>query len=196
MINLEELAQFTQENFTEVTLEMPGDIGQIKVKVYQTSPPLIWTLTPLMSKPVQPIQPTVEMKLGSGRIQMRPAKESDPEFEKYQLDLEKYRTDSAKYEAEMDALQDAAALVFPLKDVEYPSDLSKPPPSHEYLERTYPEHELLRKAWWLKVVLLSIPSNYAEIQTAIIGMNAGTNPTRVDDIKKNSESTLEEGELE
>ncbi len=66
MINLEELAIKTQENFAEVTLEMPGDIGQIKVKVYQTSPPLIWALTPSVPRPTQP---TVDMKLGSGGTQ-------------------------------------------------------------------------------------------------------------------------------
>lgn len=186
MINLEELAQFTQENFTEVTLEMPGDIGQIKVKVYQTSPPLIWTLTPSVSRPTEP---RIDMKLGSGRIQTRVAKEGDPEFEEYQLGL-------VKYETEMDALQDAAALVFPLKDIEYPEDLSSPPPSHEYLKEVYPSHELLRKAWWLKGTLLAIPANYGIVQTTIIQMNAGTNATRVDDIKKNSEFTSEADESE
>lgn len=175
MIDLEKLAKTTQENFIEVTLKMPEPL---KVKVYQTSPPLIWGLTPSMSRPSMP---KVEMKLGSGRIQMRNAKEGDPEFTEYELSL-------VTYEAEADALQDAAALVFPLKDMRYPKDLSKPPPSHEYLKGIYPKHELLRKAWWLKAVLLCIPDNFTLVQTAIIQLNHGTSATRVDEIKKNSES--------
>lgn len=187
IVNLEKLATAIQENFIEVTLDMPAGIGQLTVRVYQTAPPLTWTLSP---DRLRPMQPKIAMKRASGRFQMRPSKAGDPEFDAYEIDL-------AAYEDETDALQDAAALVIPLKDVEYPKDLSKPPAStHEYLQEEYPTHILLRKAWWLKAILLCIPTNYTKVQTAIIKLNAGTDAGRVDEVKKNSVSTSEENELD
>lgn len=186
-VNLEKLATALQENFIDVPLDMPAGIGQIIVRVYQTSAPLTWTLSPDRARPTQP---KIAMKRASGKFQMRPSKVGDPEFEDYEIDL-------AAYETETDALQDAAALVTPLMDVEYPKDLSEPPAStHEDLREEYPTHILLRKAWWLKAVLLCVPTNYTKIQTAILQLNAGTDAKRVDEIKKNSVSIIEEGALE
>lgn len=169
-INLLELSQ--KEDYETVECSFG------KIKVYHTPEPMIWAIIPGESLPVHP---TVEMKTATGHIQSRLAKLGDKEYEVY-------LAAKSKYDELLNDLQLAARYVFALKEVDYP-DLNEPPSRLKESGLTYPENELLRKKAWLDYTVLSKVSDLSKIQSAMMKLNQGDNPTpdQVDEIKKNSD---------
>jgi hypothetical protein len=129
------------------------------VRVYQVPKPLVWRVKPDRDKPHLPL---IEMKLATGRTQKRAARAGDAEHETYLHDL-------GAWQEEQDDLQSAAGLVWALKDVKYPDDLGQPPGHVSGLD--YPEHELLRKEFWLKATVLARPVNFSRVLSAITEMD-------------------------
>ncbi len=117
-INLLELAQKVQETYTEVKCSFG------LIKVYHIPHQLVWTYK---LDRLEPVMPMVSMKLATGNFQERPIKQGDEEYEQWVLDKQ-------SYDEELNELQNAARYVEALKEVEYPDDMSIPPPiaGHRY----------------------------------------------------------------
>lgn len=86
-----------------------------KLKVFAVPSQIIKGITPETPKPHKPVV-TMEIKVG-GKVkeQVRPVKETDPEWAEYQQQLE-------EWEDERDALQEAVTYCLALKEVEVPAD--------------------------------------------------------------------------
>jgi len=111
-INLLELAQKVQNTYTEVECSFGP------IKVYHIPNQLIWTYKLDRSEPIAPM---VSMKLATGDLQERPIKEGDKGYKQWLLDTRSYNEDLAE-------LQFAARYVEALREIEYPDDMSIPPP--------------------------------------------------------------------
>lgn len=161
------LTEYSAE-YRDVELDGYGE----PVRVYQVPQPLIWGFRP---KRPMPRLPEISMPIATGRVQKRGAREGDPEFAAYQADLEAWHR-------EEDELQSAAALVLALRDVEYPEDMSQPPPwLPGELSEQYPAGDIERKAFWLKATVLSKATNYNRVMAAHAEMSFGAQ--EVDDLK-------------
>lgn len=175
-INLLELAQKIQDTYTEVECSFGP------IKVYYTPNQLVWTYK--LDRP-EPVMPTVSMKLTTGDFQERPIKEGDKGHEKWLLD-------KRSYDEELAGLQIAARYVESLREVEYPDDMSIPPPIVEHRYNSHwPQDEILQKKVWLDYTILAVTSDVEKISNAMIDMAAGEDVTdqEVENIKKNSVST-------
>jgi hypothetical protein len=176
-INLAELANEISERHIDVKCSF----GEIRVNYVPS--PVIWSLKPDWSVP--PV-PQKEMKLATGQTQTAIARENSPEFQEWQQINE-------RWEKEQREIQFAGFYVLAL-DVEYPDDLSSPPPYMvNYTNGNYPENEILRKKIWLDATVRAKTSDIAAIDAALAELKRDelVEAEDVDEVKKNSESTLE-----
>lgn len=176
-INLADLASQTTERYKDVECTF----GEIRV--YHTPEPLIWSLKP--SWYPQPL-PQIEMVLANGQKQRRSAKQGDSEYREWQQE-------NSRWEQEKSEIQTAGRYVIALQDVEYPTDLSSPPPFvsgilNGILNGNYPANELLRKKVWLDATVLARASDLAKIMAAMMELGGAETVTDedVDDVKKSS----------
>lgn len=174
-INLLELAQKVQDTFTEVECSFGP------IKVYYTPNQLVWTYKLDRSEPVTP---TVSMKLATGDFQERPIKDGDKGYEQW-------LQDKKNYDDELNELQVAARYVESLREIEYPDDMSIPPPMVEHRYNSHwPQNETLQKKIWLDYTILAITSDVEKIAKAMIDMATyeDIEDQDVENIKKNSVS--------
>ncbi len=150
------------------------------VRVYHTPEPMIWTYKPARPAPIEPV---IKMKTATGS-QNRAIKASDEGYPDWIKDSEAYKE-------EKDDIQLAARHVLALRDIEYPDDLSKPPPLAQKNNIVYPEHEMLRKKTWLDHTVLALVSDLIIIQEAMMVLSRHTSADSVEEIKKNGESDSE-----
>ncbi len=158
------------------------------VTVYHVPAPQIWSSYKLDYPP--PEQPTVKMKVTTGRAQERPIRKNDKGYKDW-LKLE------ADYEAERLELQLAAGIVEALRDIEYP-DISQPPPSAiKKYQDNWPENEILRKKLWLDCTIMANTADIEAINDARLEMAGRSELTEnmVDEVKKNSASTTKTKKL-
>lgn len=176
-INLTELANEISERHIDVKCSF----GTLRVNYVPS--PLIWSLKPDWEVPPVPQR---RMKLATGQIQTSIAREDSPEFQEW----EKI---NRRWEAEQREIQFAGFYVLAL-EVEYPEDLSSPPPFlRNYLNGNYPENEILRKKIWLDATVRAKTKDIAAIDAALAELKSDelVDSEDVDNIKKNLESDLE-----
>lgn len=178
-------------NMTIDLLALANQIAETKIEVelscgpvtvYHIPAPQIWLSYKLDSPP--PEEPTVKMKLTTGRIQERSIKRGDEGYSDW-------LKQEADYEADRLELQVAASYVETLKDIEYP-DISQPPPSAiKKYQDNWPENETLRKKLWLDCTIMANTADVEIINNArnkMMGI-ADLTEDMVDEVKKNSAST-------
>ncbi len=175
-INLLELAQKVQDTYEEVECSFGP------IKVYHVPHQLIWTYK--LDKP-EPVMPMVSMKLATGDFQERPIKEGDKGYEQWIRDRE-------SYDDELNELQSAARYMESLREIEYPDDMSIPPPMVEHRYNSHwPQNETLQKKIWLDYTILAVVSDVEKISKAMLDMHGHEDVDNqdVENIKKNSVST-------
>lgn len=180
-INLAELANEISERHIDVQCSF----GVLRVNYVPS--PVIWSLKPDWEVPPVPMK---EMRLATGQKQTTIAREDSPEFQEWQKENE-------RWEREQREIQFAGFYVLAL-EVEYPSDLSSPPPSlRGYLNGNYPESEILRKKIWLDATVRAKTKDIAAIDAALAQLKQDelVDSEDVDEVKKSLESGLEDAEL-
>lgn len=174
-INLLELAQQVQNTYEDV------DCSFGTLRVYHVPNQLVWTYK---LDRLEPVRPTVSMKLATGDFQDRPIKEGDKGYEKW-------IKEKSEYDAELAELQFAARFVETIRDIEYPDDLSIPPPMAEHrYNGHWPQDEVLQKKIWLDYTILAVASDIEKILKAItdMGTREAVTSEAVENVKKNSAS--------
>ncbi len=175
-INLLELAQKVQDTCEEVECSFGP------IKVYHIPHQLTWTYK--LDRP-EPVMPMISMKLATGDFQERPIKKGDEEYEEW---IQKKQS----YDEELNELQNAARYVEALKEIEYPQDMSIPPPiaEHRY-NGHWPQNEILQKKIWLDYTILAVLTDISIIMEAMGRMSSREVVTakEVEGVKKNSAST-------
>lgn len=177
-INLAELANEISERHIDVQCSF----GVLRVNYVPS--PVIWSLKPDWNPPPVPMR---EMKLATGQKQTAIAREDSPEFQEWQKI-------NKRWEDEQREIQFAGFYVLAL-EVEYPEDLSSPPPSiRDYLNGNYPENEILRKKIWLDATVRAKTKDIAAIDAALAKLKSDelVDAEDVDEVKKNSESDSED----
>lgn len=181
-LNLANLANQVSEQHKDIECSFG------KIRVYHVPEPLIWMLKPDWSLPSVPQK---EMELVTGQVQVRPVRKDSPEYQAWEAE-------NSRWTREQREIQQAGRYVLALRDVEYPADLSQPPPFlRDYLNGHYPENELLRKKTWLDATVLAHAADLAMIMTAIVELGGGemVSAEDVDEVKKSSESDSEVTDL-
>lgn len=181
-INLSELANKVNEHCKDVECSFG------EVRVYHVPEPVIWMLKPdWVPYPV----PQKEMELATGQVQIKPIRKDSPEYRAWEAENNRWAEEKRE-------IQQAGRYVLALRDVEYPANLNEPPPFlRDYLNGHYPENELLRKKTWLDATVLARATDLAIIMAAIMELGGGESVSNedVDEVKKSSESSLEEDDL-
>lgn len=132
----------SKADYREITLST----GR-KVRVHRVPESIISTILPNSSKPKRP---WIDMQTKAG-TQKRPAKQGDPEWDAYQVELE-------EWEEQKERLQEDVRLVLALRSEEIPDPLVFPDEIQALIDAglvEVPDNEYSQKAMYLRSTVLA-----------------------------------------
>lgn len=134
-----------------------------QIKIFAIPQALVWSITPDWPRPKIP---QIEVKTGTGGIEVRDAKPKDGKV------YEDWKNEDVRWEEEQDKLQEAATLVLAAKEHQFPTDLFKELPQeirmlYDVGMLHWPENPVLQRAEYLKAVVVKGQMDDFNVQMAI-----------------------------